>query len=101
MSCDSVGSTPNQLDALREEFAGRCRPQALRQAKRLVVDGPRRTVIDGPVTETKELIAGFSIWEVKDIDEAVAWAKRCPNPTSGPSEIEIGRSSRRRIWPSF
>lgn len=59
------------------------------KAKRIVCDGPRRTVIDGPFAETRELVAGFSIWEVKDIDEAVAWAKRCPNPASGPSEIEI------------
>jgi hypothetical protein len=59
------------------------------KAKRIVVDGSRRTVIDGPFAETRELVAGFSIWEVKDMDEAVAWATRCPNPTSGPSEIEI------------
>ncbi len=59
------------------------------QAKRVAFDGPRRTVIDGPFAETKELIAGFSIWEVKDMDQAVAWVKRCPNPMSGPSEIEI------------
>ena len=59
------------------------------QAKRIVFDGPRRTVIDGPFTETRELIAGFSIWEVKDMDEAVAWAKRSPNPMPGASEIEI------------
>ena len=59
------------------------------QAKRIAFDGPGRTVIDGPFAETKELVAGFSIWEVKDMDEAVAWAKRCPNPISGPSEIEI------------
>ena len=59
------------------------------QAKRIVFDGPGRTVIDGPFAETRELVAGFSIWEVKDMDEAVAWAKRCPNPMSGPSEIEI------------
>jgi hypothetical protein len=58
-------------------------------AKRVVFDGPGCTVFDGPFTETKELVAGFSIWEVKDIDEAVAWAKRSPNPTSGRSEIEI------------
>jgi len=59
------------------------------QAKRIAFDGPGRTVIDGPFAEARELIAGFSIWEVKDMDEAVAWAKRCPNPMSGPSEIEI------------
>ena len=59
------------------------------QAKRIAFDGPRRTVIDGPFAETKELIAGFWIWEVKDMDEAVAWLKRCPNPMPGPSDIEI------------
>jgi hypothetical protein len=59
------------------------------QAKRIVFDGPGRTVIDGPFTESRELVAGFSIWEVKDMDEAVAWAKRSPNPMSGKSEIEI------------
>lgn len=58
-------------------------------AKRIVLDGPVRTVIDGPFAESKELIAGFSIWEVKDMDDAVAWVKRCPNPMSGRSEVEI------------
>lgn len=58
-------------------------------AKRIVLDGPSRTIIDGPFAESKELIAGFSIWEVKDMDDAVAWVKRCPNPMSGPSEVEI------------
>ncbi|HWY66357.1 MAG TPA: YciI family protein [Rhizomicrobium sp.] len=57
--------------------------------KRVAFDGPRRMVIDGPFAETKELVAGFWIWEVKDMDEAVAWVKRCPNPMPGPSEIEI------------
>src|SRR3954447_22365278 len=50
---------------------------------------PGRTVIDGPFAETRELVAGFWLWEVKDMDEAVAWVKRCPNPMPGPSEIEI------------
>lgn len=59
------------------------------QGKRIAFDGPNRTVIDGPFTETKELVAGFWIWEVKDMDEAVAWVKQCPNPMTGPSEIEI------------
>ena len=59
------------------------------EAKRVVFDGPRRTVIDGPFAESRELVAGFSIWEVKDMDEAVAWAKRCPNPMPGASEIGI------------
>ena len=59
------------------------------EAKRIVFDGPRRTVIDGPFAETRELVAGFSIWEVKDMDEAVAWAKRSPNCMPGRSEMEI------------
>jgi hypothetical protein len=59
------------------------------EARRIVCEGPRRTVIDGPFAETRELIAGFSIWEVKDMDEALAWAKRSPTPLSGRSEIEI------------
>ncbi len=57
--------------------------------KRVAFDGPDRMVIDGPFAETKELVAGFWLWEVKDIDEAVAWVRRCPNPMNGPSEIEI------------
>ena len=59
------------------------------KAKRVAFNGSGRTVIDGPFTETKELVAGFWIWDVKDMDEAVAWVKRCPNPMPGPSEIEI------------
>ncbi len=59
------------------------------QGKRIAFDGPGRTVIDGPFAETRELVAGYWLWEVKDMDEAVAWAKRCPNPMPGPSEIEI------------
>jgi len=57
--------------------------------KRVAFDGASRTVIDGPFTETKELVAGYWLWTVKDMDEAVAWVKRCPNPMLGPSEIEI------------
>ncbi len=49
----------------------------------------RRTVVDGPFTETKELIAGFWLWQVRSMDEAIEWAKRCPNPQPGESEIEI------------
>ena len=54
------------------------------EGKRIVCDGPRRTVIDGPFAEAREIVAGFSIWEVKDMDEAVAWAKRCPQCHAGP-----------------
>ena len=59
------------------------------QAKRVAFDGPGRKVIDGPFAETRELVAGYWLWEVKDMDEALAWVKRCPNPMPGPSEIEI------------
>ena len=57
--------------------------------KRVRFDGPKRSVTDGPFSATEELIAGYWIWNVKDMDEAVAWVKRCPNPMPGPSEIEI------------
>ena len=57
--------------------------------KRIAFDGPSRMVIDGPFAETKELVAGFWIWQVKDMAEAVEWVKRCPNPMPGPSEIDI------------
>jgi hypothetical protein len=59
------------------------------KGKRVAFNGLARMVIDGPFAETKELVSGFWIWEVKDMDEAVAWVKRCPNPMPGPSEIEI------------
>jgi hypothetical protein len=59
------------------------------KGKRIAFDGPGRTVIDGPFAETRELIAGFWLWEVKDMAEALEWAKRCPNPMPGPSELEI------------
>ena len=59
------------------------------QAKRIVCDGDERTVIDGPFAETRELIAGFAIWEVKDMDEAMAWAMRSPNHMPGKTEMEI------------
>jgi len=56
---------------------------------RIRFSGPKRTVIDGPFTETKELIAGFWILQVKSKEEAIEWMKRCPNPFDGESEIEI------------
>ncbi|WP_134498503.1 YciI family protein [Microvirga pakistanensis] len=59
------------------------------QGKRVAFDGPNRTVIDGPFAQTSELVAGFWLWQVKDMAEAMEWAKRCPNPMPGPSEIEI------------
>ena len=59
------------------------------QAKRIAFDGPGRTITDGPFAHPNELVAGFWLWDVDDMDEAVAWAKRCPNPMPGPSEVEI------------
>lgn len=59
------------------------------RGRRIAFDGPNRTVSDGPFSETRELVAGFWLWEVKDMAEAVEWVKRCPNPMPGPSEIEI------------
>ena len=58
-------------------------------SKRITLNGTSRTVTDGPFTEAREVVAGFSIWEVRDMEEAIAWAKRCPNPMAGPSQIDI------------
>ncbi len=59
------------------------------KGKRVHFSGAERRVIDGPFAETKELVAGFWLWQVKSMDEAVEWVKRCPNPMPGESEIEI------------
>jgi len=59
------------------------------KGKRVHFSGSKRTVIDGPFTETKELIAGFWLWQVRSMDEALEWAKRSPNPHAGESELEI------------
>jgi len=59
------------------------------QAKRVRFSGNQRTVMDGPFAETKELIAGYWIWQVRSMDEAVEWLKRCPNPHCEDSEVEI------------
>ena len=56
---------------------------------RVRFSGKQRTVIDGPFAETKELVAGYWMWQVKSMDEAIEWVKRCPNPMPGDSEIEI------------
>jgi hypothetical protein len=58
---------------------------------RVKFSGAKRTVVDGPFTETKELIAGFWLWQVKSMEEAIEWVKRCPNPTGAEAEIEIRR----------
>ncbi len=63
--------------------------QASSKGARVRFSGAKRTVIDGPFPETKELVAGFWIWKVKSKEEAIEWVKRCPNPMPGDSEIEI------------
>lgn len=59
------------------------------KGKRVRFAGEERTVIDGPFSDTKELIAGFWLWQVKDMDEAVEWLRRCPNPHAETTEVEI------------
>jgi PhnB protein len=63
--------------------------QPTRFAKRVHFSGQNRTVIDGPFTETKEVVAGFWLWEVKSIEEAVEWVRKCPNPMLTDSDIDI------------
>jgi hypothetical protein len=59
------------------------------KGKRVRFSGSKRTVIDGPFAETKELVAGFWLWQVKSMEEAIEWVKRCPNPMPGETEVEI------------
>jgi hypothetical protein len=61
--------------------------------KRIHFSGTKRSVTDGPFAEAKELVAGFWIWQVRSMEEAIEWARRCPNPMPGPSDLEI-----RPIW---
>jgi hypothetical protein len=61
------------------------------RGKRVHFSGSKRTVVDGPFAETKELVAGFWLWQVKSMEEAVEWVKRCPNPMESDSDIEIRR----------
>ena len=63
--------------------------QPTSKGKRVRFSGKKRTVIDGPFTETKELIAGFWLWQVRSMEEALEWLKRCPSPHEGESEIEV------------
>jgi hypothetical protein len=72
---------------LKERIMGGLKPT--RSAKRVHFSGKSRTVIDGPFTETKEVVAGFWLWEVKSIEEALEWVKKCPNPMPTDSDIEI------------
>jgi len=64
-----------------------------RFGKRIHFDGTARSVTDGPFAEAKELVAGYWIWQVSSLEEAVEWARRCPNPMPGPSDLEI-----RPLW---
>ncbi|MDQ2860252.1 MAG: YciI family protein [Pseudomonadota bacterium] len=83
------------MDAFTEELvkagvfvaAAGLKPSA--ESKRIAFDGAKRTVIDGPFAESRELVVGFSIWEVKDMDEAMAWAMRSPTMPGTPGEMEI------------
>jgi hypothetical protein len=59
------------------------------RGKRVTFSGNTRTVVDGPFTDTRELIAGFWLWQVRSMEEAVEWVQRCPNPTGAGSEVEI------------
>jgi hypothetical protein len=85
---EAMGEFNNDLDeaGILVE-AGGLKPSS--QGKRIAFHGSQRTVIDGPFANATELVAGFWIWDVKDMEEAIAWVRRCPNPMPGPSEIEI------------
>lgn len=72
---------------LKDQILGGLKPT--RYAKRVHFSGKNRTVIDGPFTETKEAVAGFWLWDVKSIEEAVEWVKKCPNPMFTDSDIDI------------
>ena len=89
-SMEAMGRFNDELVKAGILQAGNCdglKPSS--QGKRVAFDGSGRTVIHGPFAATRELLAGFWLWDVKDMDEAVSWVKRCPNPMPGPSEIEI------------
>jgi hypothetical protein len=72
---------------MKERILGGLRPTQF--AKRVHFSGKNRTVIDGPFAETKELVAGFWLWDVKSIEEAIEWVKKCPNPMPADSDIDI------------
>ena len=89
-----VGGTNREPRPLEDNELGEIRSQMTRGIRQAAVKdeydvGQPVIVIDGPFAATRELVAGFWLWEVKDMAEAVAWVKRCPNPMPGPSEVEI------------
>ena len=106
---DSIHSVRSQMVAAKDAAMGQYNEALVKagillsgeglqpssKGARVRFSGDRRTVIDGPFAETKELVAGFWIWQVQSMDEAVEWAKRCPNPMPGPSDLEI-----RPLWES-
>ena len=84
----AMGSFNEELTRAGVMLAGEgLRPSS--QGVRVRFDGASRSVVDGPFAETKELVAGYWIWECKSLEEAIEWVKRCPNPMPGPSEIEV------------
>src|ERR1700752_4321334 len=84
----AMGAFNQQLIAAGIMLAGEgLKPSS--QGKRVAFDGANRAVTAGPFAATNELVAGFWLWQVKDMAEAVEWVRRCPNPMPGPSEIEI------------
>ena len=85
---EAMGRYNQELDEAGILLAGEGL-QPTSQGKRVAFDGTGRTVDDGPFGNTEDLIAGYWVWQVKDMDEAVEWVKRCPNPMPGPSEVEI------------
>ena len=85
---EAMGRYNEELRAAGVMLAGEgLKPSS--EGRRVAFDGAGRTVADGPFAATRELVAGFWLWQVRDMDEAVQWVKRCPNPMPGPSEIEI------------
>ncbi len=85
---DAMGKFNEELINAGVMLAGEgLRPSS--RGVRIAFDGAQRRVIDGPFTETRELVAGFWLWQVRSLDEAIEWVKRCPNPMPGPCEIEV------------
>ena len=85
---EAMGRYNEELVKAGIMLAGEGRHPSSRGA-RVQFDGASRTVTDGPFAETKELVAGYWLWQVRSLDEAIEWVKRCPNPHAGPSDIEI------------
>jgi hypothetical protein len=84
----AMGSFNEELARAGVMLAGEgLRPSS--QGVRVQFSGASRAVVDGPFAETKELVAGYWVWECKSLEECIEWVKRCPNPMPGPSEIEI------------